>query len=340
MKKMLKGLFSREKFTRITLPIILVIVLAVIGYFSFDKPAKNLNQDQAKTRAEEFINDFLMTDGTKATITEISEQYGLYKLKVDIVSDVVESYLSRDGKLFFPQALNIDEVTGQTATGETGDTTGNNTATPAAEVSQKSDKPVVEVFVMSYCPYGTQIEKGLLPVLKTLGNKIDFELKFCSYIMHGDQEIAENLLQYCIQKEQPTKLNAYLECFLADSSKSEACLTTAGIDKSKVTSCVAKTDKEFKVTENNKNKVGYQGSFPGFDVYKADNEKYNVGGSPTLVINGQEIASGRDSASLLKTICSAFNNPPKECETELSSASPAPGFGTGTTAGSTAGGCE
>jgi len=339
MKKMLKGLFSREKFTRITLPIILVIVLAVIGYFSFDKPAKNLNEDQAKTRAEEFINDFLMTDGTKATITEISEQYGLYKLKVDIVSDVVESYLSRDGKLFFPQALNIDEVTGQTATGETGETTNNATA-PVAEVSQKSDKPVVEVFVMSYCPYGTQIEKGLLPVLETLGNKIDFELKFCSYIMHGDQEITENLLQYCIQKEQPTKLNAYLECFLADSSKSEACLTTAGIDKSKVTSCVAKTDKEFKVTENNKNKVGYQGSFPGFDVNKADNEKYNVGGSPTLVINGQEIASGRDSASLLKTICSAFNNPPKECETELSSASPAPGFGTGTTAGNTAGGCE
>jgi glutaredoxin len=340
MKKMLKSLFSREKFTRITLPIILVIVLAVIGYFSFDKPMKNLNEDQAKTRAEEFINSFLMTDGTKATITEISEQYGLYKLKVDIVSDVVESYLSRDGKLFFPQALDIDEVTGQTATGETGDTTDSNTAAPAAEVSQKSDKPVVEVFVMSYCPYGTQIEKGLLPVLETLGNKIDFELKFCSYIMHGDQEITENLLQYCIQKEQPTKLNAYLECFLADSSKSEACLTTAGIDKSKVTSCVAKTDKEFKVTENNKNKVGYQGSFPGFDVNKADNEKYNVGGSPTLVINGQEIASGRDSASLLKTICSAFNNPPKECETELSSASPAPGFGTGTTAGNTAGGCE
>jgi len=338
MKKTLASLFSREKFTRITLPIILVIVLAIIGFLSFEKPTKNLNEAQAKTRAESFINSYLMTSGTTSTIKEISEEYGLYKLKVDIVSDVVESYLTKDGKLFFPQALNIDEVSGVSSTTPS---TADAAAAPVVEVTTKSDKPVVELFVMSYCPYGTQIEKGMLPVLKTLGNKINFKLEFCSYIMHGDQEIAENLLQYCIQKNQPEKLTAYLGCFLADSSQSAACLTTAGIDKNKVTSCVATTDKQFKVTENNKNKVGFQGSYPGFDVNKVENDKYNVGGSPTLVINGQEVSSGRDSASLLKTICTAFNNPPAECDTQLSSESPAPGFGTGTAAASSAAaGCQ
>lgn len=68
------------------------------------------------------------------------------------------------------------------------------------------------------------------------------------------------------------------------------------------------------------------GSYAGFEIFKADNEKYNVGGSPTLVINGSESNSGRDSKSLLKSICSAFNNPPKECSTELPSESPTPGF--------------
>jgi len=336
MKNLIKKLFSRGNFTRIVLPILLVIALALIGYFSFKNPIKNLDEGQAKTRTEEFINNFLMQNGNKAIVKEITEEYGLYKLKVDITSNVVESYLTKDGKLFFPQALDIDVVSGAKETTPTaGDT---NPTASTATVTKKSDKPVVELFVMSYCPYGTQIEKGMLPVLAALGKKIDFKLKFCSYIMHGEKEITENLLQYCIQKDQPEKLNAYLDCFLADG-QSAACLDKAGINKTKTASCVASTDAKYKVTDNYKNKIGYQGSYPGFDVYKADNDKYSVGGSPTLIINGEEIQSNRDAASLLKTICSAFNNAPKECQTSLSSASPAPGFGTGTTAGSADAGC-
>jgi len=149
--------------------------------------------------------------------------------------------------------------------------------------------------------------------------------------MHGEKELTENLTQYCIQKEQLSKLSSYLTCFL-ESSESASCLDSSKVDKTKLASCVTKTDKNFKVTSNFTDKIGYQGSYPGFDVDKTANDKYNVGGSPTLIINGEEISSARDSASLLATICSAFNTAPKECETVLSSASPAPGFGSGTTA--------
>ena len=70
-------------------------------------------------------------------------------------------------------------------------------------------------------------------------------------------------------------------------------------------------------------------------------EKYGVQGSPTLVINGEVVQTGRDSASLLQTICSAFNEQPEACQTELSATSPSPGFGTGTdeTGGSADAGC-
>jgi hypothetical protein len=64
-------------------------------------------------------------------------------------------------------------------------------------------------------------------------------------------------------------------------------------------------------------------------VDKEDVEKYGVQGSPTLVINGETVQAGRDSASILAAICSAFNEPPAACKTELSSTPPAPGFGTG-----------
>lgn len=339
MKKALKKLFSKEIFMRIVLPIILVIALIIIGLFSFHKPgAKNLSPDEAKTKAEAFVNSYLMQSGSKATIKEVTTEYGLYKLKIDIVSDVVESYLSKDGKLFFPQALNIEEITKKAAGSAGANTAAAQNAAPAATVSVKSDKPTVELFVMSYCPYGTQIEKGLLPVLAALGNKIDFKLEFCSYSMHGQKELNENLTQYCIQKEQNSKFDSYLTCFLS-SSDSASCLTSAKVDKTKLASCVSKTDNAYKVTSNFTGKVGYQGNYPGFDVDKAANDKYNVGGSPTLIINGQEISSARDSASLLKTICSAFNNQPKECAAVLSSVSPSAGFGSGTTANTAAAGC-
>ena len=329
--------------------LVIIVVLIVLGVLSSSymrkddtnntvrKAGKSLTSDAAKTLSEEFINKFLLSGGATAKVTEITTEYGLYKLKVDLTSNVVESYITKDGKLFFPQSLVVEEIKGAN-TDSSAPATGN--AAPSTTVTKKSDKPTVELFVMSYCPYGTQIEKGILPVLAALGNKIDFKLKFCSYIMHGDKEIAENLLQYCIQKEQPDKLAPYLKCFL-EASQSASCLDSTGVNKTAVNNCVTATDKQFKVTENNINKVGYQGTFPGFDVYKADNEKYNVGGSPTLVINGEDIQSGRDAASLLKTICSAFNTAPKECSTVLSSDSPSAGFGSGTAPASAgAAGCQ
>lgn len=346
MKKIPSILKQKKTWTTLLVIVVVLIVLGLITSSSLRKedktksvtlkPGKNISIEAAKTRTEEFINSFLMQSGSKATIKEITSEYGLYKIKVDITSDVVESYLTKDGRLFFPQALDIDQISAA-KTGSS--TTPADSASPVSEVTSKSNKPTVELFVMSYCPYGTQIEKGILPVLETLGNKIDFKLKFCSYAMHGEKELAENLVQYCIQKNQPEKLNSYLKCFL-ENSQSATCLDTVGVNKASVTSCVSQTDNQYKVTANYANKVGYQGSFPGFDVNKADNDKYSVGGSPTLVINGQDIQSGRDSETLLKTICSAFKNQPKECSTVLSSAAPSAGFGSGSAAAdSAAAGC-
>lgn len=314
---------------------IIIIALAAIG-LSLYKNKDIIKPAEAKTVVEKFVNTYLMQPGSTVTISDITESYGLYKMKIDVGSNqTVDSYVSKDGKLFFPQALDIAE-TEKTAAGSNNTAGGEAAATPTN--IPKTDKPTVELFVMSYCPYGTQIEKGLLPVISTLGKKIDFELKFCDYAMHGEKELKENLTQYCIQKEENSKLNDYLTCFLK-SGDSATCLTGANINKDKNADCVAKADEEFKVTANFQSNTGFQGTYPGFDVYKADNAKYNVGGSPTLIINGTEVSSGRDSASLLKTICSAFNEQPEECQATLSSATPSSGFGEGTTNSGAAADC-
>ena len=337
MKKHFKKFAESGVLTKVVIPVVLVLILAVIGYSTFKSPSagsksgKALNLTEAKAEAENFINEFLMAPGSQASITEISEQNNLYFLKVDIGTDVVESYLTKDGKLFFPQAFNIEEMRGE-AGGPEG------AAVQPVDLP-KNDKPVVEAFVMSHCPFGTQIEKGLLPAVKALGGKIDFEIKFVDYAMHGEVEIQEQLVQYCIQKEQNDKFLAYMECFLVDG-QTDSCLASTGIQKSGLDACVSATDKQFKITENFKNNVGFKGTYPGFDIHATENQLYGVAGSPTLVINGVQAPAQRDPASLLSVICSAFSNPPAECSTQLSTATPAAGFGTGTTDNSTAAACN
>lgn len=309
--------------------ILLVAVLVLSGCTTKNNANKKLNKEEAQSKTEQFINEFLMESGNKAKITEISD-YGkdLYKVKVDIGNgQTVDSYVSVDGTEFFPQALSIGEITG---------TDSENTSAPViGQVPNKSDKPLVELFVMSYCPFGTQVQKGMLPVMETLGDKMDFRLKFVSYAMHEKEEIDENLVQYCVQKEAPQKLAPYLKCFLAEA-KGKECLASNNLN---VSQCVKDADAEFQVSANYNNKSTWLGNFPPFNVDKADNEKYGVGGSPTLVINGTEVQSGRDSNSLLQTICSAFNNPPAECSTTLSSATPSSGFGFGTASSGSAADC-
>lgn len=315
-----------------------IVILVAAGYGLMLYQGKNiLSPEMARAKAEKFINDNLLQEGTKVTIKDVKEENGLFNITLEVGGREYNSFMSLDGKKFFQSGMDIEKVEKQTQ--EDKASADSNQANENINLT-KSDKPAVELFVMSHCPYGTQIEKGILPVLQTLGSKIDFTLKFCDYAMHEKKELDEQLAQYCIQKDEPAKLTTYLQCFL-NTGESTGCLAQAGIDQTKLKSCVSQTDSQYKVTEKYNDKSTWvSGRFPAFDVYKADNDKYGVQGSPTLVINGTQAASNRDPQSLLKVICSAFNQAPEECNKQLSSATPSPGFGQGTASNSgSAAGC-
>jgi len=314
-----------------------VVVLLVVGIVMTKnaKPSvKGITPAEAKTKVEAFIKDNQMVPAdTKMTLGDPGDyNEGLYEMEVTIGEGQApfKSYITKDGKLFIPQAMDMSPVTSPANTTDA-------SATPpadAAPVTQapKTDKPVVEVFVMSHCPFGTQIEKGIVPVAEALGKNIDFKIKFVDYAMHGEKEVKEQINQYCIDKEQSGSYLSYLKCFLKDGN-TDRCLTETKIDTKKLTACFAATDKQFKIMETfAKGEAAWGSQFPPFAIYKAENDKYGVQGSPTLVINGKEISSGRDSASLAKAICGAFTDgkAPKECSNTFSSASPSSGFGEGT----------
>lgn len=311
------------------LGIIVVLLLGYVIYINMS-PATNktvtISGDDAGKKLVDFLNG--RTGGGVAYINS-SDMGNIYEVTVSYQSQDIPVYITKDGQYFVQGAI---PLTGAAA---------DNTQTPACKADSdcptgqtcqsgqcvvppkplvKSDKPVAELFVMSYCPYGTQAEKGYIPAAQALGTKADVKVRFVHYTMHGEKEDLENYRQLCIREEQNSKYWSYLSCFLEDGNATR-CLTKTSVDMKKLTACTA-----------NNNTIAKQ-------YYAKDSalsQQYGVQGSPTLIINGAEVNTGRDAASMLKTICSAFNTAPSECTKQLSSDSPSPGFGVATAAAGSA----
>ncbi|MCF7845849.1 MAG: hypothetical protein K9L85_01295 [Candidatus Peribacteraceae bacterium] len=301
-----------------------------------------LSEIDAKYLAEQFINDNLVSGGLSAKVLNIEEESGLWNLDVELSDGrKVKSLMSLDGKIFVPEAIYIEEVEAAVAAEQ--EALENAQQETLASIP-KTEKPVVELFVMSYCPFGTQAEKAMIPALEALGDSIDFQLKFVNYAMHYDQEIDENMRQYAISQDYPEKLLPYLKEFLT-AGDSVASLVAVGLSEDDLAATMAAADEQYQVAENLNNQdlwlkdAAGNSQYPLFNINNEDNLKYGVEGSPTIVINGQPIEKvQRTPAVMLETICAGFENAPKSCSTELSTATTSSGFGWDQTEGAASGG--
>jgi len=299
---------------------ILSIVL-LVSIFSGNFTGGVISSNDAGTKLLGYYQAMGVSNLTLSSVTEVS---GVYQVNLNYKGQIVPLYITKDGKNI------IDSLT---PTETNSSSSSSNTQT---QTVPKSDKPTVELFVMSYCPYGTQMEKAIIPVLNLLRNKIDFTLRFVDYSMHGQKEVDENVVQYCIQKEQNDKFLTYLSCFL-QSGDEKSCLTSSAIDQTKLNSCISSTDTQFSVTKTADATVA-SGNYPPFDIDKTLNQQYSVQGSPTLIINGVEAQpSDRSPESVKGVICNAFNNVPSECGTTLDTAQTSPGFGSDSSSSSSTG---
>ena len=115
--------------------------------------------------------------------------------------------------------------------------------------TERMGKPTLELFVMSYCPYGVQAEEKIIPIIKEFGNKIDFKLQFIAQekeepspqditpfvSLHGYPEVAENIRQLLIAREYPDRYLDYILCRGKKLDKSwEDCAQKLGIDVAKI----------------------------------------------------------------------------------------------------------
>ena len=150
-------------------------------------------------------------------------------------------------------------------------------------------KPEVELFVMSYCPYGVQAEQELLPFFEKYGDTIDFKLRFIVgkeeasgektseqaefTSLHGEPELIENKRQMVIAELYPDKLFDYLLCRADHLEEAWVnCAKDIGLDASKVTQAVEAEKVTLGLVE---------------EIQRT--EELNIKGSPTLVIDGRII---------------------------------------------------
>jgi hypothetical protein len=315
----------------------LIVVLGIAGALvvfnqdqikdSFCRKETEISSQEVAQRAISFINENLLPEGMSASLLDVSEESGLYKIHFKIADQEYDSYLTKDGNLLFPEGISLSSELSIEEPSE-------------GQGIGKREKPDVKLFVMSYCPFGLQAQKMFLPVYNLLKGQADMGIYFVNYIMHEKKEIDENLRQYCIQKEQGEKFADYLECFVADDDF-EGCLLGANIDQEKMESCILAADEGFNITaQYNDQSTWLNGRFPKFDVHTDLNEQYGIGGSPTVVINDQIVqVSPRSPENFKGIVCDSFVSPPPECSQALSQDAATTGFGLG--AGSSSGGsCE
>ena len=301
--------------------IIFVLVAVVLAFFAFKGGGITGNVISEEAATEKLVTYLNSVTGGGIETSSTEDVGSLYKVNVIYQGDEIPVYITKDGSYFVQGAVPL-------STQETKPTEPTPTDVP------KTDKPVVEAFVFSYCPYGLQFEKAMAPVYDLLKDKAEINIVAIG-AMHGEYEKVESLRQLCVQKEYgKDKLWDYLEKFAVDTEigscrGDEKCLdpliskifSQLNISKSKINSCMTK-DAE---------------ALYNADVARAG--ELGQSGSPGFVINGVDVQVARNPEAIKQAICSAFNTAPSECEQTLSTASASAGFGVSASGSATSGTC-
>lgn len=175
-------------------------------------------------------------------------------------------------------------------------TTTTSTAT-AVSMTPVPGAPTLELFVMSKCPYGVQVENAVIPVKKQLGGAFDLKIFFIGdgtagslTSMHGPPEVTGDLVQVCAAQLAPDKYLDLIACQNKNPRVLEStwkeCATEAGIDAAALDKC--------------------QSGDEGQKLLAASFEearKRGATGSPTMFLNGKPYQGGRKSRDFLKAIC-------------------------------------
>jgi hypothetical protein len=306
------------------------IILAIAAFFIFliitsgSGASSTVSPQTCGQSVIAYLNSNLVQQGTSAELVSVTEKNGVYEIMTRYQARDIQLYTTKDCSLLFTNTIPISASGGcnSQATNCAG-TQPQQSPAPADPV--KSARPTVDLYVMSFCPYGVQAETAMLPVVDLLGKKADIAIRYIATVqgssidtvqsLHGSNEAQEDARQLCIARHFPDKFLRYLSAFneqcypmSSDAARLESCQKNVtgvlGIPDATVEQCAAGSE--------------------GVLLLKADETRSTtnrVSGSPTLLINGQEYRGTRTPEAYKQAICEHFDVPPTECAITLSSQS-------------------
>ena len=258
-------------------------------------------------KALQYINANLVQPGTSATLVSSLANGSIYAITTQYQSQTLIVYATSDCNLLFPSAINMSAPTVSSVQQQ--------------QPPRKSSRPTVDLYVMSFCPYGTQAEEWIGPVVDLLGSQADFRIRYITTIsgsttdsvqsLHGSGEAQEDLQQICINRNYPAHFWEYVKLFdqqcypswqnaTALSECRQNVIASLNMDPANITTC--STGQE------------------GLALLKTDETDANANGataSPTLLINGVEYTGARTPEAYKEAICNSFDTEPPECNTTL-----------------------
>jgi len=298
--------------------LVVVLGVSILTQGFTQNPLAASNPEKVKGVASDFIANNLLNPEMRENfeVKDVTKKNGLYEIKLEVGGQEYTSYMTTDQSMFFTSGVSMKDT-------EEG---GNQTAQEPQEIPQ-SENPTVQLFTMSFCPYGNQAEDLIMPVVDLLGDAveiephyifydnyqgggpeycIDEESKYCA--MHGVNEANQHVRELCVYENQKDKYWTYIDQVNQDCSTEdvETCWKTAaqavGVNSTTIESCfnnkkLALAEDEVKLTDEN-----------------------GVTGSPALVINGVKYSGERSAEGYKGAICGAFTEAPEACETELEGA--------------------
>lgn len=314
-----------KKLFKSLMPLAIAVVgILIIGAILFVNQGVKKGESQGLSEQErqeiaektvDFINKNILSGQATASLVSAVEEYGLIKIRLDLAGNEIDTYVSKDGKLFFPEAINLDESLSSATP-----PTQNGQEQKTCEEITKTEKPLLEAFVVSECPYGLQMQRILAEVVKDIPSLADsIKVRYIGSIsdgkitaMHGDSEAQENLRQICL-REETNKYWDYLSCHM-EKGDVEPCLAEAKVDTGRLDGCMSDSSRGLKYAEEDFSLQGEHG----------------VSGSPTLILNNEpaeEFWFGGRTAEALKTLtCCGFNEKPEVCSQKLDERSATSGF--------------
>ena len=298
-------------FTTIVLAIFVALSLTQGWCIACQQPSK----DVIGQKAIDYINRNLVREGTSATLVSVEDMGDVYKVTTEYQGQQIPVYVTKDGRfLFLANPLDMGKELPKPK-----EQTEQNKV--SCEDLPKAETPKLQAFVVSYCPFGLQMQRILTRIVEKIPQLKDFiKIRYIGSVqdgkivsMHGDREAQENLRQICIREEQPEKYWDYIACFIK-AGDTENCLNETGVNVTMLNECMEDSNRGLKYAQQD------------FELEK----KFQVMGSPTLVLNNQTVSEfdfgGRTAQAVKTLLCCGFEQQPEFCQQNLTTEQANTGF--------------